>query len=376
MPDLVSFSQRYHYVTDALLIDTNGNILFSVNKNNDLGMNVFNGQFSQTLFSTAASKSLSTSDTVFSGIEYYQPSGGDISGFIFSPVTNDQARVIGVLAVKITLDIIFDLLENTQQKSLIHYLVDDNGLLLTSINDQRQEILTRKIKTIQIDLAMKQHIEEGAKPQAHVERAIEYVGPNGQNVYGVHHMLKIGDLHWYLVSEIDSEEAFSAIKHLNIITLSILLITAVLVMVLSIYLSNKITKPILTVGNGSEFNFELTFGKSEHSADVIPKIDISQLNLLIVDDNQTNREVLRGQLEHWGATVKEVGSAQQAIDLCRNYVASNTPLFDIAYLDMQMPDMDGARLGGILHNDETLKSIKLVMMTSMGIKAMQNILGV
>ena len=68
----------------------------------------------------------------------------------------------------------------------------------------------------------------------------------------------------------------------------------------------------------------------------------------------------------WGANVTEACDGQQALLICQQRLDSpDTPLFDIAILDMQMPNMDGIELGRLIKNNEKLASIKLVMMTSM-----------
>lgn len=93
----------------------------------------------------------------------------------------------------------------------------------------------------------------------------------------------------------------------------------------------------------------------------IPKIDISQLTILIVDDNKTNREVLRGQLSHWGAYVIEAESDSMALNILNNDDSD----LDVAFLDMQMPNMDGSELGSIIRSDDKFCDLKLIMMTSM-----------
>jgi len=93
---------------------------------------------------------------------------------------------------------------------------------------------------------------------------------------------------------------------------------------------------------------------------------LKDLKLLVVDDNKTNREVLRGQLEHWGVTIFEAHNAQQALSLCESQFNNNLPFFDIGLIDMQMPYMDGAELGKQIKSDKRFAKIKLIMMTSMG----------
>jgi len=120
-------------------------------------------------------------------------------------------------------------------------------------------------------------------------------------------------------------------------------------------------------GKGSCFDVTVVLDKSDQSELVMPKTDIRALNLLVVDDNATNREVITGQLGIWGATVVEAESGSQAISLCEERIKeTDKPFFDIAFLDMQMPGMDGAELGQLLKADSRFKNMKLVMMTSIG----------
>jgi len=120
------------------------------------------------------------------------------------------------------------------------------------------------------------------------------------------------------------------------------------------------------VGVGSCFEINLLVEQSELSTMVVPSIDSSKLKVLIVDDNKTNREVLRGQLECWGITVTEAKSGEEALMLCNKYFSSpNTAKFDIALLDMQMPNMNGETLAKIIRENDDYNSMKLVMMTSM-----------
>ncbi len=117
---------------------------------------------------------------------------------------------------------------------------------------------------------------------------------------------------------------------------------------------------------GSCFKFNILLGKSNQSQLVVPTLDIKSLKILIVDDNKTNREVLKGQFEHWGAYAEEADSGKAALKLCAQCVQAKKPLFDIAILDMAMPEMDGIELCKNLKADERFRNIKLVMMSSIG----------
>ncbi len=125
-------------------------------------------------------------------------------------------------------------------------------------------------------------------------------------------------------------------------------------------------------GRGSCFSVDVKLEKSDRSRQVLPDVDMTSLNILMVDDNSTNREVVSSQLRVWGAHVTEAENGAHALTLCeeRCYGSdkSDMPFFDLALLDMQMPEIDGVELAKRLKDDTRYAAMKLVMMTSMGQK--------
>jgi len=112
---------------------------------------------------------------------------------------------------------------------------------------------------------------------------------------------------------------------------------------------------------GSVFEFFVVLAKGDSVQPEPSTKDIGNLKVLIVDDNTTNREVLKGQLAQWGVIVDEAEDALQALKILNN---NTQPPFDIALLDMEMPGMDGAELGKIIRDNRNLDSMNLVMMSS------------
>jgi two-component system sensor histidine kinase/response regulator len=120
-------------------------------------------------------------------------------------------------------------------------------------------------------------------------------------------------------------------------------------------------------GRGSKFWFTAVFRKQLQNKDerTVCHENIRGKHILIVDDNETNRCVLREQLTTWGCRHKEVSSGMEALEVLRGAVVDNDA-FEIAIIDMQMPGMDGEILGQKIKKDSELKHTKLVMMTSVG----------
>ncbi len=123
------------------------------------------------------------------------------------------------------------------------------------------------------------------------------------------------------------------------------------------------------LGQGSEFEVQLTLPKQTQTP--LPQVsprhwqDLEGKRLLIVDDSETNRKILRYQASIWGMMVAEAADAMDAVAQLRQAQYNGIP-FQLAILDMQMPTIDGLALGQLLKSDQDLKTLPLLMMTSVG----------
>ncbi|MCB0191892.1 MAG: response regulator [Anaerolineae bacterium] len=88
---------------------------------------------------------------------------------------------------------------------------------------------------------------------------------------------------------------------------------------------------------------------------------LSNKNLLIVDDNKTNRRVLEYQAQSWGMKTTSTDSGLAALKLIDQGLK-----FDLAILDMQMPNMDGITLAKEIRKRQVLVSTPLIMLASPG----------
>jgi two-component system sensor histidine kinase/response regulator len=120
-------------------------------------------------------------------------------------------------------------------------------------------------------------------------------------------------------------------------------------------------------GSGSLFWFTAHFAPVTHTLLALypAPASIKGQRVLVVDDNATNRKVLMGQLLLCGVEPVSASSADEALALMRQASAAGRP-YDAALLDHLMPDCDGAELGRVIVRDETLKSTRLILLTSSG----------
>jgi signal transduction histidine kinase/DNA-binding response OmpR family regulator len=120
-------------------------------------------------------------------------------------------------------------------------------------------------------------------------------------------------------------------------------------------------------GKGSLFWFTAHFEPALTNRQPLTRApaSIRGQRVLVVDDNATNRKVLMGQLHLCGVDPVSASSADEALALMRQSGAAGRS-FDVVLLDHLMPDCDGAQLGRIIIQDESLKSTRLILLTSSG----------
>ena len=118
-----------------------------------------------------------------------------------------------------------------------------------------------------------------------------------------------------------------------------------------------------TPGVGSTFTFAAPLVRGHEIEDQVrvAPAELPGRSALVVDDNETNRTILRGQLEAWGMTVVDEGSPTAALEL-----VTSGRRFDLAVLDMHMPDMDGVDLAAGIRQVSGWERIPLILLTSLG----------
>jgi CheY-like chemotaxis protein len=118
------------------------------------------------------------------------------------------------------------------------------------------------------------------------------------------------------------------------------------------------------LGEGSTFHFTIQAEQAPALAAAYERGAPPQLHgrrVLIVDDNATNRQILVRQAESWGMLARDTASPSQALE----WVRRGDP-FDLAILDMQMPEMDGITLAAEIGRYRDAHALPLVLLTSLG----------
>ncbi len=129
-----------------------------------------------------------------------------------------------------------------------------------------------------------------------------------------------------------------------------------------------------TLNKGSCFWFTCSLAKTPESEivrsmkkkfSVLFRLDLRGKRILYVDDNKTNRRWLELLLQSWGCRSVGSHSAENAQAIIHLSVLENDP-FDLAILDMNMPDINGKQLAQKIHLHPESANLKMMLMTSAG----------
>jgi signal transduction histidine kinase/CheY-like chemotaxis protein/ligand-binding sensor domain-containing protein len=114
-------------------------------------------------------------------------------------------------------------------------------------------------------------------------------------------------------------------------------------------------------GNGTTFRFRVNAGVSVESLKTYININSGVLegkNVLIVDDNATNRAIMKGKLEHWKFNPVLAASGEEALSTIRSQNV------DLVITDMQMPLMNGIQLATEIRRHSA--GLPIILLSSIG----------
>ncbi len=117
-------------------------------------------------------------------------------------------------------------------------------------------------------------------------------------------------------------------------------------------------------GQGSTFYFTINAQAAPSQIKIYlqnAQPELRGKHVLIVDDNSTNRRILKKQTESWGMKAQTAQSGAQALAWLAQGIR-----FDLAILDMKMPEMDGVMLAKALRNLMPSAQLPLILLSSIG----------
>ena len=235
-PFFSDFADRFPF-DDAMLLDADGNVVYSTLKQTDLGANVNSGPYKTTKLAEAfrkAMKASSVDEIVLTDFEDYAPAYGTPTPWILTPI-GDGGGIYGVLALQLSVDEINNVMTGDQgwekdgqgktgetylagpdrlMRSVSRTLLENPDKFLRDVVargtpeavakrevELRDSVLLQPVNTAPVNLAL--------SGQSGVTTATSYVGVESLFAYAP---LRLPGLNWVLVAKVDKAEAFAPVN--------------------------------------------------------------------------------------------------------------------------------------------------------------------
>ena len=125
------------------------------------------------------------------------------------------------------------------------------------------------------------------------------------------------------------------------------------------------------VGVGSTFHFTARFSLPQRlgkdATEFVAPVKLRDLPVLVVDDNQTNREILEEMIENWRMKPTAAENGRAALEKLKRAHAGGEP-FRLVLLDGHMPAPDGFEVAARIKQDPNLRGAAVILLTSAGLE--------
>jgi len=116
-------------------------------------------------------------------------------------------------------------------------------------------------------------------------------------------------------------------------------------------------------GGGTTFWFELPFARLTESQPTAQRRELAGLRALVVDDLESNRDIVAAYLRSWGVACDVAPGGAEALASLRQAEQARQP-YHVAVVDLLLPSSDGVALARAIQQDPALCTTRLVMMTA------------
>ena len=272
---------------DQLIIDANGQIIFSVRNPLLVGTNIFTDSIFKTSRLTKGFKSAFQKDKIiFSDLERFKPSSNTISGFFIKPIKNSNEIFVGADIVQFSVEQLNKIIGEVggYGETGDAYIIGSDLYLRTATRyGDNSEILKRRIVNKKTK-EWKDYIEHADDPaflnshELDKEKVSTYNSDNkGKYVLGIYRYLKELEpfgVKWALFEEIDHNEAFAYARRLSDYVKLSFLLTFILVFFVSILVTRWFVSPIKHL---SSWGKEVASGKLEQKNIKAPKNEVGEM---------------------------------------------------------------------------------------------------
>lgn len=232
-------SLRLNGYQDIYLFNTEGRLLYTVNKQDDFAQDFSSGDNAESGLGQVYHAALQAApgEITTSDFAAYELTGGAPGAFLAIQILSKSKAVVGVLAIQLSSERIASVLTaNLEQGGHQNiYLVSEDGVA-------RSPSLIEGLFEVADPLANAAHIQAAITRE---EALFETVtAANGQDAIGLVKPLDIPGFSWSLVMETDRSAAFAVVREIRQVAIGMIAAAVVIATIVSWIAASRVTKPI------------------------------------------------------------------------------------------------------------------------------------
>ncbi len=290
------YLKEYGYYDLFIITAENGHVLYTVAKEADLGANLRQGKYKTSGLAIAWKKAIQDDKAVIDDFKPYEPSNDEPASFICSPIRDKVGTTIGVLGLQIPINGIDEIMQERtgMGKTGETYLVGSDNLMRSdSYLDPINHSVIASFANPKKGSVRTEATKAGLAGEDGEKIIDDYRGEKVLSSYGP---VKIQDVNWAIIAEIDKAEAFeakktfeghsdeigkhmedaneSAINTIIMFIISIVIGFGIVGFIITLFIARTMTRPIIRTVNLAE---AIKDGDLTQELDVKQKDEIGQL---------------------------------------------------------------------------------------------------
>jgi signal transduction histidine kinase/DNA-binding response OmpR family regulator/HAMP domain-containing protein len=297
-PWFKEYLEVYGYYDIFLVEPHQGNILYTMAKENDFGTSLVNGLYANTNLGEVFKEVSATKSRDFSRLQdfaYYEPSKG-AAAFEALPIF-DNSELVGVLIFQLSIDQIDAIMQE-------HSGLGATGeTLLVSADDFLLRSNSRFVKESTLFKLKLDH--EVTRAAAAGDRGVKTIlDTRHQAILIAYKPLAIPGVRWLLLAQQEEAEAFAVANHLLTLMVLVMVVIVVIIASVAVAVGNSIVKPLLAV---TAIARQLAAGKLNQTIEINSRDEIglmsqafqemiSNLRLVIEDMVKVSQGLATGNL--------------------------------------------------------------------------------
>ncbi|MCX5881304.1 MAG: methyl-accepting chemotaxis protein [Deltaproteobacteria bacterium] len=318
--NVMSFCEFSGFPDVYYICASHGHVMFSCSKQSDLGTNLNQGPYKDSGLAKVWKEVVKTRKPVLVDFELYAPSNNKPAAFVGHPILGDNETVIGVLAFRISVEQVNAImnLRDGMGKTGETYLVGPDKLMRSDscMNPNRFSV---KASFANPDTGK---VDTEAVREALAGRSGEKIVRNYEDrtVLSSYTPLKIYDLNWAILSEIQKNEAYSTVDSLDWIMGTVAAIEIVAIIFVAFLITRSITYPI---NKSTRFAKRISEGDFTEMLDLDQEDEIGVLSKAL-NSMVTNLRSMIGKIVQGVETLSASSTELSAISMQMSENASHT----------------------------------------------------